>query len=450
MNKYKSLIISNIAETYYKTYQKSNPEEAGKRIEYDFLEAERGIFYTHKPKVVITSIPIDKQFLQDIQKILGYQIINLYPINPTEVISRDILQDQKLLAEVVKILKNNPGIDIIPYYATPEFFDLLTHFRQKHLKFNTPETVSPKNRFIRDHYNCKVGFRKLWEKTMDKHSFVKIPHGFIVDNLEEAIDAAWWYFQNKKNFVFKYNRGTSGFGIVFYKYQDLPKEEETFRVYLKEKHTDRIWFEEDFVVEEFIDIDKSIYGGSPSLEFRTNGKVTHLYNCLQRLSRNSYFEGVYISKEAEGKLKFDIERVINNCIDFGESLLDQGYKGLFDVDLVIDKKHNIYAVESNLRRTGGTHVHETAVHLFGRNYLNKTAVTSRDNLPISSNIKTYSDLRARIHKLYFDPQKMEGVIPIITSFISIGKIGYMIFGNNLERIKQIESELESLVRTKYR
>lgn len=437
----KTLIVSNVAETYHKTYRKSHPTDAQTRIQYDLLEAERGALYTDESKAVVTSIPMDQAYLDDMQEILGYHITNLYPDSPTEQISSDIVKDKTLLSTIVNIVQANPAIHIIPYYATEEFFDLLSVLKQKGLKFTTPETVASKNRFIRNHYNCKVGFRKLWERATDEHSFVNIPDGFIVDDLAEAIEAAWWFAQHKRNFVFKYNRGTSGLGIIYYLYQDLPKEESAFKKLIRSKHQDRIWFEEGFVVEEYIDVDTRIYGGSPSIEFRINGNVKHSYNCLQRLGKNSYFEGILISQEAEKMLPFDLERVVENCFDFGEALTDFGYKGIFDIDLVIDKKGNMYAVESNLRRTGGTHVFETAQHLCGRNFENHVSVISRDNLPVSPRINTYQSFKKAAGHLYFSRQKGEGIIPTITSFLKVGMVGFIAFAQSLDRVYAIEKEL---------
>lgn len=439
----KSLIISNLAETYYKIYKKSGSEEADRLIKIDFLEGDRAVFYTDDKKIVITSTPLDQVFLHDLREMTGYQLLqDLFPEKPTHSLCQDILKDKILLQKVEKIIRENPGINIIPYYATEEFFDLLSELKHKDLKFSTPETVSAKNRFIRDHYNCKVGFRKLWEKTMDENSFVKIPEGFVVDDLAEGVDAAWWFYQNKKDFVMKYNRGTSGFGVVYYHCEDLPKNEREFKKHLRACHQNRIWFEENFVVEEFIDVDKEFYGGSPSIEFKINGESKYQYSCVQRLGQDSYFEGIIISKQIEEEIDVDLERVVENCMEYSESLEELGYKGIFDIDLVKDKKHNIYAVEANLRRTGGTHLYETAQFLFGRNFDNKIVAASRDNLPVSPNIKSYSDFRKIAFPFYFSREKGEGIIPVIPSFLQIGKIGYFVFGKSVARIQEIEAQLK--------
>jgi hypothetical protein len=441
----KTLVISNVAETYYKTYKKQ-PEDFETRIRYDFLEAERGLFYTDDNKAVVTSLPVDSVFLEDLKQILGHKyLINLYPINPTYRLCFDIISDKQLLSQITEIIRANPGISLIPYYATEEFFDLVALLRHKDLKFTTPETVSSKNRFIRDHYNCKVGFRKLWEKATDQNSFVNVPQGFIVDDLQEGIDAGWWFKEQKKNFVIKYNRGTSGFGIVFYDLAKLPKDERNFKKYLRSNHQDKIWFEENFVVEEMIDVDKEYYGGSPSVEFKVNGDVRHTYNCLQRLDADNYFEGVLISKIAEDESDVDFERVEKNCEEFGEALLDLGYRGIFDVDLVIDKKHNIYAVESNLRRTGGTHIYETAQYLLGKNFRQKVIVASKDNLVVSQKIKNYPDFKKYTSQLYFTKEKNHGIIPTITSFLPTGHIGYIVIGKDMNEVGIIEEELKKAI-----
>ncbi len=445
-SRYKSLIISNIAEAYYHTYKKLSKKDAEWNIKYDFLESERAVSYDGDKKIVITSMPLDSEYVRDLQEIVGYRdFLPISPPKPTESICSDIMNTSEFFSNVLTLIKQNPGIEIIPYVPTGEFFDLIALLKQQHVKFTTPETVLPKNRFIRDHYNCKVGFRKLWEKSNDDTNFVNIPDGFIVDDLDEAVDAAWWFTQNKKGFVMKYSRGQSGLGVVFYKYEEVPKEEKAFKDYLRSKHTDRIWFEENFVVEEYIDVDTAFYGGSPSLEFKINGELRHTYNGVQRLNKDSYFEGFIISKQIEEESGFDFERIVESCMPFGEALQELGYRGIFDVDLVIDKKHNIFAVESNLRRTGATHVFETAQYVFGKNFMDKIVVASKDNLPVSKEINTYQKFKAKASHLFFSREKGEGIIPLITSFLPTGKIAYIIFAPTLDRMGEIEKELGSLV-----
>ncbi|OGF99290.1 hypothetical protein A2Y99_00040 [Candidatus Gottesmanbacteria bacterium RBG_13_37_7] len=445
-NQFEFLIISNLAETYQNTYKKAGGQTVAGSVERDLLEAERAVLYEENNKVVVTSVPINLDYLNDLKESFGYSnLLNLYPASPNARLSLDILKDKNLFTQIEIIIKNNPGINIVPYYATEEFFDLLAFLRQKNLKFSTPETVSSRNRFIRDHYNCKVGFRKLWEKSADVHSFVKIPQGFIVDDLTEALDAAWWFYLHKTDFVMKYNRGTSGLGIIFYRCKDLPGKENDFKRYLRKNHRERIWFEENFVVEEFIDVDEDFFGGSPSIEFKVNSDLKHTYNCFQRLDVNAAFKGILISKQLEDESDVDFERAVDNCMDFGSSLEELGYKGIFDIDLVVDKKHNIYAVESNLRRTGGTHVYEAAMKLFGKNFRQKTFVASNDFLKLSSTIRTYQDFKSRTEKFFFSKATQEGIIPVITSYIEIGMIGYIIFAPTLDRLERIEKELYTAV-----
>ncbi len=54
---------------------------------------------------------------------------------------------------------------------------------------------------------------------------------------------------------------------------------------------------------------------------------------------------------------------------FARRLQQMGYVGHFDLDTVVDDAGRVYLLEINPRRTGGTHVHEFAEHVFGADYL---------------------------------------------------------------------------------
>ena len=61
-----------------------------------------------------------------------------------------------------------------------------------------------------------------------------------------------------------------------------------------------------------------------------------------------------------------------------------GYVGHFDLDTVVNDEGRVYLLEINPRRTGGTHVHEFADHVFGADYLDKVALLSNDTLSSGS------------------------------------------------------------------
>ena len=56
-----------------------------------------------------------------------------------------------------------------------------------------------------------------------------------------------------------------------------------------------------------------------------------------------------------------------------------GYRGYFDIDVVVAKNSKeIYLIETNTRRTGGTHVYDIAKKLFGTKWEKKNFLISND------------------------------------------------------------------------
>ena len=196
---------------------------------------------------------------------------------------------------------------------------------------------------------------------------------------EEAIEAAWWFQQKRKSFVIKLNRGTQGIGIAFFKSSQLPHTEKAFQEEVKAKLNDKLWDQPAIVVEEMIAQDLSVLNGSPSVEFFINseGQVAPTYGGEQIFAEDrKTFSGFYIHPEATYHPY--IQTAFRAGVQFGEELADIGYHGYFDIDLVCGKDNQLYAVESNLRRTGGTHIHDLAVSLLGKNYMGTHHVLGED------------------------------------------------------------------------
>ena len=50
----------------------------------------------------------------------------------------------------------------------------------------------------------------------------------------------------------------------------------------------------------------------------------------------------------------------------GEQYAKAGYRGYYDVDFIAGRGGELFITESNVRRTGGTHVYAVASRLFGK------------------------------------------------------------------------------------
>lgn len=87
----------------------------------------------------------------------------------------------------------------------------------------------------------------------------------------------------------------------------------------------------------------------------------------------------------------------------------------------------LYAVEGNLRRTGGTHAHEAAASLLGPRYADAHTVLSRDDVRIEPLAGGWCEMQERASALLVSPSNgRTGIIPTVVEDIESGRLGYLV------------------------
>ena len=328
-------------------------------------------------KLIITPFPISKEIFNLNKIILGFKnIANLYPDKINISLSDAIRKDKKLLGTFCQIIKNNPGIRISPYCITEKFILLIKYLKSKRLKFHVLEMPAEESRWLVSYLDSKVGSRITINRI--KNIYKNVPESIACKNQEEIIKAAIWFYKNNRSCALKANFGESGWGTVFIRKEYFKNKKEIAKYINKEFKIDSIWHNELILVEEYIIPSKKLSSGSPSSElFLSDKGVKITYLCNQFLGDKGNFLGVALGENLlDDKTKNKIRKI---SLQVGNKFWELGYRGFFDIDFILSNNNNLYIIETNMRRTGGTHAYDIAKTLFGKNWEKNCFIISQDN-----------------------------------------------------------------------
>ena len=130
----------------------------------------------------------------------------------------------------------------------------------------------------------------------------------------------------------------------------------------------------------------------------------------------------------------------------GEQYAKAGYRGYYDVDFVAGRGGELFVTESNVRRTGGTHVYAVANRIFGKEFMYETYTLSCNTYPLPEG-KSLLLRRSWKYSSRFCLIKKtrEGVILVSENMLERGQMQYIIFGQNKKRALELEAEMERLL-----
>lgn len=373
-----TIIISNIAEAFEATINKiENPKQKAERIIIEHNLCDRTLLWEGDNKIIITPFPISKEIFKSNKTALGFENVhNLYPFKVDIGLSDAIKQDKALLRNLCNIIRNNPGVRISPYCITEKFITLIEYFKSKKLKFDVLEMPAEESEWLGSYLDSKVGSRVEISKI--KGLQLNVPETIICKNQEEVIDVASWFYANKRSCVLKSNFGESGWGTLFVKKEYFKNKKEIAEYIKNEFKIDSIWKNELILVEEYIIPSKKTSSGSPSVElFLSDEGVEITYLCDQVLGSKGDFLGVALGNNLlDNKTANKLKKI---SLQIGERFWELGYRGFFDIDFILSEDNNPFVIETNMRRTGGTHVYDVAKRIFGKEWEKNCFIVSQDN-----------------------------------------------------------------------
>lgn len=442
--RFRHIFIANLAEIAKPLLALiKDKKQARAEIFEDFGLCDRFLISDKDDRVLITSWPVDKDFLNDTCQIFGFKnILNLYPENPTVSLCDDILNDENLKKKVKEIIKRDKPA-LFSYAATMDFMKLIKSFKDSGLDFGTPET--PKTKELISYFGSKAGFRETFTKEKIGQGLgMAMAKGFITKNRQEFIEKINFFYKNKKNFVVKTNQGLAGAGSKI-----IETDKVSFNHFLEVVKDYPYWLTGKTVIEEFIKADLTVCGGSPSVEFQVtdnssalqNSGINYLYTCGMRIIKGGVFRGIETGKNAVPKWLG--KKIKAYGFKFAAVLKKAGYRGFFDTDFVNTKDKKLYPLEANIRRTGGTHVYETGIRLLGQDFLKNYYLASNNLYENKTNhCQNYQQLKTKLSPLLYPIKgKKKGIILTMASLIKEKRFGYLVAGKNREEVINLEEQM---------
>lgn len=410
--KIKNIIIANDTEAFEFIINNIKDEaQRIKKINKEHFLSSRFLFWEGDDKIVITPFPIEDALLNHAKKIGYKNVENWYPSRVGISLSEAILKDKVLLENLKKKINDNQGIILSPYSFTRHFSSLVNFLREEGLKFYIDQEPLKNSEWLVTYLGSKLGFRTETQKIKSAGGKIPTPEFFICRDIKEIIDAVAWFYQKRLSCVAKVFSGEGGWGVMMIKREDYSLEPDLREKIKLELIGDSIWNHGPYIVEEFIP-SKQNNERSPSLEVFINNKTEKItYTCNQIVDTCGRFIGILMGKDC---LDRNIEsKICKIAKTFGRRYSELGYRGFFDIDFIVSKEGITYPIETNVRRTGGTHVFDLTRYLFGNKWQDKIVALSSDSFHYGSNILSVKNILDKMSKINF-PMKggKKGVVVV--------------------------------------
>lgn len=432
-----TVVVCNISETFYEFL--SRGEDSEKHIKGEQYRGDRAIIWAGDPKLVFASLPIPHAEHLYAQAKFPHTHY-LAPQNPSAWLSLDILREPALLQQIIRYAGESKTVQLIPYAATVEFLQLVTALETEHgLSVRLPETPRSDYLWLRDYVDSKIGWRILASRWLPNAEEL-LPEGLACQTLEVAADAARWFLSNGRACLVKSDIGENGIGNVVLK-PGAPLSSAEIIAHLRQA---TFLNDQWLTVEELIAADHPL---SPSLEVYVppsgSGEPFITYVSDQLFQGFGDFCGVLVSRELLDTPWYP--PLADSGMMLARRLQEMGYVGLFDLDTVVNDEGRVYLLEINPRRTGGTHVHEFAAHVFGDDYLDKVALLSNDTLS-SGTIRDFGNLLEAVGEFEYPINgEQRGIFITVTSALEAGEFGCIIVGKNSAEVVALQQQVQAAI-----
>jgi Pre ATP-grasp domain len=432
--------ISAMSDKHRQKLEIEENADLGDRDLFSFCAEESMIFVLPRP--------VDQAFFDYFTTLFGKRNFRiLVPKSHSGVICEDIMHDENIMQALVDAANGSRRLVVKGYSTSQPFLDLVRTLRERGLTIFTPEAPEEEDAWTVNFFGSKSGIRQLSQQSRAIEPDFIMADGIVVSGIVDASRIAANKYVSEHGVVIKTNKGHSGAGVLLLREGELPNDySQCQKAILAKLEKDEYWKLFPIVIESLISVNPSVGGGFPSVEFQVqkNGHVEFLYFGGMRVTKDGVFLGMEIHNSAISEQA--AVRMVDTGFFIGEQYRTNGYRGYFDVDFVAAKNGQVYVTESNVRRTGGTHVFATAERLFGKDFMYLTYVLSNNAYKLTEDkIYTFNEILAVLAPVLFNKQTREGLIIISENLLSYHQLGYIIFGKTEKRAREIEDKMIQLL-----
>ncbi len=430
--------ISTVTTPALKQYEIVENDLYADREYLTFPELEVSVFIA--PQI------ISPEFVHWIQSVVRkkQEITVLVPTKNTGRTSYDARHDSQLLKQLLTLTKEAKKVIFHAYSSTPELLELVRYLRSQGRTIEMPESPLEEDYWTVNFFGSKSGIRQLTQRLSSKLP-CHMAEGFIAYSLPEAAGIATEIYFRKGGVVLKTNKAHSGSGVAIYPPGSLPKKQSQCLTFLEQELSkEQYWQQFPIAVEEFIQVDTSVAGGNPNIEFMIDekGRVKHTYSCGMRVDSVGSFGGVEVGNISLPRV---LERQMVRCGKIlGKAYKEAGYRGYYDVDFIYGTDNKLYIAESNVRRTGGTYVYAAATKLVGKKNLKQFYFVSTV-FTFSQKSQNLSTVFEKMGDTLYSPAKKEGVIVASENLLKVGRLMYIVVAANKTRAETLERRMQQLL-----
>ncbi|OIP95511.1 hypothetical protein AUK40_05995 [Candidatus Wirthbacteria bacterium CG2_30_54_11] len=447
----KVIYVFNMAEDVWAFINSmSNAKERYDEIEICANLGDRELLSTSDESdlVFISPKPIDPAFVEYFATLFGKRKLEiLVPRLHSGEICKDILRDDEVFNRIVELANSVKKLTLLSYTTSHQFLDLVARIRDRGVTVYTPESPEEDCAWTVNFFGSKSGIRQLAQKSCAEEPDLIMADGLICSDISDAAKIAANKYIKENGVVLKTNKGHTGMGVLIFRPGDLPAtynecREAIYRILNQNEYWDKF----SIIIESLLSVNHAVGGGFPSIEFkiRKSGEIELLYFCGMRVSREGVFQGIELNEDV---INDRIEAMVTDMgFYIGEQLASAGYRGYFDVDMVAAKNGKMYVTESNIRRTGGSHVYKSALKLIGKDFMIQSYIFSDNTYELPGQMRPdFVTLHRALAPVLFSRKTKEGVVIASANMLQHGILAYIVFGASKKHALEIEARMKAII-----